>query len=122
LLCAGIVGYRALLRSGCRPEDRLGIWGLGASAHLTAQVALAMGADLHVFTRSQAGQDLAHVLGAAWIATPGEAPTAPLDVAISCAPAGVVVADALSSFTAGVALAVAGYTSPIFCRSTTNGT
>jgi alcohol dehydrogenase, propanol-preferring len=108
LLCAGIIGYRALLRSGFRPGDRLGIWGFGASAHLTAQVALAMGAELHVVTRSRAGQDLARVLGAVWIGTPGEVPPAPLDAAISFAPAGEVVADALSSLTAGGALAVAG--------------
>lgn len=108
LLCAGIIGYRALLRSGFRPGGRLGIWGFGGSAHLAAQVALAMGAELHVVTRSPAGQELAEALGATWVGGAGEVPPAPLDAAISFAPAGEVVPDALSSLAPGSALAVAG--------------
>lgn len=108
LLCAGIIGYRALLRSGFRPGDRLGLWGFGGSAHLTAQVALAMGGQLHVVTRSEAGRALAGDLGAAWVGGPGERPPAPLDAAISFAPAGEVVPEALACLDRGRALALAG--------------
>ena len=108
LLCSGIIGYRALLRSGFRPGDRLGIWGFGASAHLTAQVALAMGAELHVVTRSAASRELAGHLGAAWTGDAGETPPVPLDAAISFAPAADVVADALDCLAPGSALSVAG--------------
>ena len=64
LLCAGIIGYRALRRSRCRRGGRLGIYGFGASAHITAQVALFEGATVHVLTRSAAAQRLALELGA----------------------------------------------------------
>ena len=59
LLCAGIIGYRALRRADLPPGGHLGIYGYGASAHLTAQIALAQGASVHVFTRSPAARDLA---------------------------------------------------------------
>ena len=108
LLCAGIIGYRALTRSGFRPGDRLGIWGFGGSAHLTAQVALAMGGEVHVVTRGERGRQLARHLGAAWVGGPGELPEEPLDAAISFAPAGEVVPDALASLAAGGCLALAG--------------
>jgi alcohol dehydrogenase, propanol-preferring len=108
LLCAGIIGYRALLRSGFRPGDRLGIWGFGGSAHLTAQVALAMGAELYVVTRGESGRALARALGARWVGGPDETPPVPLDAAITFAPAGETVPAALGSLDAGGALAVAG--------------
>jgi alcohol dehydrogenase, propanol-preferring len=108
LLCAGIIGYRALRRSGFQPGDRLGIWGFGGSAHLTAQVALAMGAEVHVVTRGEAGRTLARELGASWVGGPGERPPAPLDAAISFAPAGEVVPDALAALDRGGVLALAG--------------
>jgi alcohol dehydrogenase, propanol-preferring len=108
LLCAGIIGYRALRRSGFRPGDRLGIWGFGGSAHLTAQVALSMGAEVHVVTRGEAGRALARELGATWVGQPGERPPVPLDAAISFAPAGAVVPDALAALDRGGILALAG--------------
>jgi alcohol dehydrogenase, propanol-preferring len=108
LLCAGIIGYRALRRSGFEPGDRLGIWGFGGSAHLTAQVALSMGAEVHVVTRGAAGRSLARELGATWVGGPGERPPAPLDAAISFAPAGEVVPDALGALDRGGVLALAG--------------
>jgi alcohol dehydrogenase, propanol-preferring len=108
LLCAGIIGYRALRRSGFRPGDRLGIWGFGGSAHLTAQVALSMGAEVHVVTRGEAGRTLARELGATWVGQPGERPPVPLDAAISFAPAGAVVPDALAALDRGGVLALAG--------------
>lgn len=108
LLCAGIVGYRALKRSGFRAGDRLGLWGFGGSAHLTAQVALAMGAELYVVTRGERSRQLARSMGAVWVGAPGEPPPAPLDAAISFAPAGEVVPEALSALGRGGALALAG--------------
>src|SRR5439155_3867887 len=65
LLCAGIIGYRALRRSELPPGGRLGVYGFGASAHLATQVALAEGATVHVLTRSAAARRLALDLGAA---------------------------------------------------------
>jgi alcohol dehydrogenase, propanol-preferring len=108
LLCAGIIGYRALRRSGFQPGDRLGIWGFGGSAHLTAQVALAMGAEVHVVTRGEAGRALARELGASWVGGAGERPPEPLDAAISFAPSGEVVPDALAALDRGGVLALAG--------------
>lgn len=108
LLCAGIIGYRALRRSGYRPGGRLGIWGFGGSAHLTAQVALAMGAELYVVTRAESGRELARQLGAAWVGAPGQAPPVPLQAAISFTPAGTTVPEALTALDAGGVLALAG--------------
>src|SRR6202022_2499217 len=64
LLCAGIIGYRSLLRAGLPPGGRLGLYGFGGSAHITAQVALAQGAEVHVMTRGAAARKLALQLGA----------------------------------------------------------
>jgi alcohol dehydrogenase, propanol-preferring len=108
LLCAGIIGYRALLRSGFRPGDRLGIWGFGGSAHLTAQVALSQGAELYVVTRGARGRELARELGAAWVGAPGDVVPTPIDAAISFAPAGEVVPEALAALDRGGVLALAG--------------
>ena len=65
LLCAGIIGYRSLLRADLPAGGRLGIYGFGGSAHLTAQVALAQGAEVHVMTRGERARELALALGAA---------------------------------------------------------
>ncbi len=65
MLCAGIIGYRSLLRAELPPGGRLGLYGFGGSAHITAQVALAQGAEVHVMTRGAAAQELALELGAA---------------------------------------------------------
>ena len=64
LLCAGIIGYRSLLRADLPAGGRLGIYGFGGSAHLTAQVALAQGAEVHVMTRGKRARELALSLGA----------------------------------------------------------
>jgi alcohol dehydrogenase, propanol-preferring len=108
LLCAGIIGYRALCRSGFAPGGRLGIWGFGGSAHLTAQVALAMGAELYVVTRGDASRELASSLGAAWVGHLAQRPPVPLDAAISFAPVGELVPDALGCLGPGGTLALAG--------------
>jgi propanol-preferring alcohol dehydrogenase len=108
LLCAGIIGYRALRRAELPPGGRLGIYGFGASAHLAAQVALAEGATVHVVTRSEAARRHALELGAASAVSAAEGPPEPLDAAIMFAPAGDVVPAALAALDRGGTLAVAG--------------
>src|SRR5581483_10884831 len=107
LLCAGIIGYRALRLSGVGPGERLGMWGFGSSAHLTLQVAAARGCEVYVFTRSAAHRELARALGAAWAGDPGEPPPASLDGGIVFAPAGEVVPLALRALAPGGTLALA---------------
>src|SRR2546428_7045416 len=70
LLCAGIIGYRALRLSGARRGDRLGLFGFGAPAHLALQVARHWGCEVDVVTRSQAHRRLAGQFGAAWVRGP----------------------------------------------------
>ncbi|TYB46122.1 zinc-dependent alcohol dehydrogenase family protein [Actinomadura chibensis] len=108
LLCAGIIGYRALRRAAVPPGGRLGIWGFGGSAHLAAQIALAEGAEVHVFTRSPAARELARELGAAWAGDSFDTGPAPLDSAIVFAPAGELVPAALERLDRGGTCAVAG--------------
>ncbi len=108
LLCAGIIGYRALRTTGLRPGGRLGIYGFGGSAHLTAQIAIAEGAAVCVATRSAAAQALARELGAVWVGGAATAPPEPLDAAILFAPAGDLVLPALAALDRGGVLSVAG--------------
>jgi alcohol dehydrogenase, propanol-preferring len=108
LLCAGIVGYRALRRATLPPGGRLGIYGFGASAHLVAQVAIAQGATVHVLTRSAEARELALRLGAASVAGAADAPPEPLDAAILFAPAGELVPPALRALDRGGVLVLAG--------------
>ncbi|GHF79476.1 alcohol dehydrogenase [Streptomyces thermodiastaticus] len=108
LLCAGIIGYRALRRAELPAGGHLGIYGFGASAHLTAQIALAQGATVHVFTRSPAAQELALRLGAASAAGSAVPPPRPLDAAILFAPAGELVPVALEALDSGGTLSIAG--------------
>ncbi|MFG1807176.1 zinc-dependent alcohol dehydrogenase family protein [Streptomyces sp. NPDC049040] len=108
LLCAGIIGHRALRRSNLPPGGRLGIYGFGASAHLAAQVALAEGATVHVLTRSAAARDLALALGASSARDAYDEPPEPLDAAVLFAPVGDLVPVALAALDRGGTLAVAG--------------
>jgi propanol-preferring alcohol dehydrogenase len=108
LLCAGIVGYRALTRVGLPPGGRLGIYGFGASAHLVAQVAIARGATVHVLTRAPEAQRLALDLGAASAGGSTDGPPEPLDGAILFAPAGSLVPVALRALDRGGVLVIAG--------------
>ena len=108
LLCAGIIGYRSLLRSDLPPGGRLGIYGFGGSAHITAQVALAQGAELHVMTRGERAQELAIALGAKSVQGPADPPPVPLDAAILFAPVGDLVPPALEALDRGGTLAIAG--------------
>ncbi|MBO0891737.1 MAG: zinc-binding alcohol dehydrogenase family protein [Acidothermales bacterium] len=107
LLCAGIIGYRAWHRAELPPGGRLGIYGFGGSAHLTAQVALAQGATVHVVTRSAAARELALHLGAASAIASGTPPE-PLDAAILFAPAGDLVPPVLEALDRGGTLVIAG--------------
>lgn len=108
LLCAGIIGYRSLVRANLPPGGRLGLYGFGSSAHLTAQVALAQGAELFVMTRGEEARQLARELGAAWVGTAEARPPEPLDSAIVFAPAGSLVPVALEALDRGGTLALAG--------------
>lgn len=108
LLCAGIIGYRALVRSNLPPGGRLGIYGFGSSAHLTAQLAAAQGAEIFVLTRGAANQRLARELGVAYVGAADDAPPVGLDSAIVFAPAGEIVPLALRALKPGGTVAVAG--------------
>lgn len=108
LLCAGIIGYRALRLAEVPPGGALGIYGFGGSAHLTAQVALAQGLRVHVLTRGEHNRELAAVLGADSVGGATDAPPEPLDGAILFAPAGDLVPVALRALDRGATLAVAG--------------
>jgi propanol-preferring alcohol dehydrogenase len=108
LLCAGIIGYRALRLASVPDGGRLGIYGFGASAHLTAQVAMQQGATVHVMTRSPEARALALSLGCASAGDTYDAPPEPLDSAIIFAPAGEIVPAALAALDDAGTLAVAG--------------
>ena len=108
LLCAGIIGYRALKRATLPHGGRLGIYGFGASAHLTAQLAIAHGATVHVLTRSADARKLALGLGAASAGPAYGEPPEPLDSAILFAPVGDLVPTALAALAPGGTLAIAG--------------
>ena len=108
LLCAGIIGFRALRRAAVPPGGRLGIYGFGGSAHLAAQVAMAEGVTVHLMTRSPEARELAIALGAASAGDTSAQPPEPLDSAIVFAPAGEIVPSALAALDRGGTLAVAG--------------
>jgi propanol-preferring alcohol dehydrogenase len=108
LLCAGIIGYRALLRADVPAGGALGIYGFGGSAHLTAQVALHLGLRVHVMTRGAANRELAQALGVDSIGLADGTPPEPLDGAILFAPAGELVPPAMRALAPGGTLAVAG--------------
>lgn len=108
LLCAGIIGYRALLRAALPDGGRLGIYGFGGSAHITAQVALARGAEVHVMSRGAQARELALALGVASAQGAAEPPPVELDAAILFAPVGELVLPALEALDRGGTLAIAG--------------
>jgi propanol-preferring alcohol dehydrogenase len=108
LLCAGLIGFRALRRSALPPGGRLGIYGFGASAHLAIQVALSEGARVHVLTRAAAARQLSLELGASSARDAYDGPPEPLDSAILFAPVGDLVPVALAALDRGGTLAIAG--------------
>src|SRR4029077_16522353 len=108
LLCAGIIGYRALRCAAIPPGGRLGIYGFGGSAHIIAQVALHQGLRVHVLTRGEGNRKLAAELGADSVGDAQDTPPEPLDGGILFAPAGELVPVALRALDRGGTLAVAG--------------
>ncbi|MGW0455511.1 zinc-binding alcohol dehydrogenase family protein [Gordonia sputi] len=108
LLCAGIIGYRALKRASLPEGGRLGLYGFGGSAHLCAQLAIAQGAEVHVMTRGAQAQALARSLGAASVNGAYDAPPVPLDAAITFAPVGDLVPVAMRALDRGGVLSIAG--------------
>lgn len=108
LLCAGLIGYRALTLAG--EGERLGLYGFGAAAHIVAQVAHHRGWELYAFTRpgDAEGQRFARELGAAWAGGSDEAPPEPLDAAIIFAPVGALVPTALRATAKGGTVVCAG--------------
>jgi len=114
LLCAGVIGYRALLLSGIRPGGRLGLFGFGASAHLAIQVALHWKCEVFAFTREEHHRRLALEMGARWVGEAFEQPGVELDAAVTFAPAGELVPLALARLGRGGTVAVnAIHMSPI---------
>src|ERR1700749_583116 len=108
LLCAGIIGYRALQRAELPDHGRLGIYGFGGSAHLATQVALARGATGHVMTRGEQARRLARERGAPPAGDAAAPPPEPLDAAILFAPVGDLVLPALAALDRGGTLSIAG--------------
>ena len=108
LLCAGLIGYRALRLAG--DPQRLGVYGFGAAAHLITQLARAQGREVFAFTRpgDGASQEFARSLGADWAAGTDEAPPQPLDAALIFAPAGPLVPIALQHLDKGGCVVCAG--------------
>ena len=114
LLCAGIIGYRALRLSEIKPGQRLGLYGFGASAHIVIQIALFWKCEVFVFTRSPEHQKLALDLGAVWAGKAEQIPEKKLHSSIIFAPAGELVPHALKALNHGGTLALAGiYMTPI---------
>ncbi|MGA2394482.1 MAG: zinc-dependent alcohol dehydrogenase family protein [Candidatus Lustribacter sp.] len=114
LLCAGIIGYRAIKRAGITPGATVGLYGFGGSAHLALQVLKHWGCRIFVMSRGGVHQQLATELGADWIGNAADRPPAPLDAAILFAPAGDLVPAAMAALDRGGILAIAGiYLSPI---------
>lgn len=106
LLCGGIIGYRALKVSGIEPGGRLGLFGFGASALLSIQVALHWGCEVYVVTRSEAEQARAMEMGATWAGSYADAVPVRLEAAVTTAPVGDVVVAALASLDRGGIVAV----------------
>jgi len=110
LLCAGIIGYRALRMAGALAAVRVGFFGFGASAHVAIQVARHAGAEVYVFTRAPHHQQHAKALGAVWAGTPQEDPGVALEAAVIFSPAGEQVPLALARLAPGGTVACAGIT------------
>jgi propanol-preferring alcohol dehydrogenase len=108
LLCAGIIGYRALRRAEIRAGCRLGLYGFGASAHIAIQVARHLGCRVFVMTREEKHRRLAAALGAEWTGAADAEPPEKLDSAVLFAPAGTLVPSALAALDRGGTLALAG--------------
>jgi alcohol dehydrogenase, propanol-preferring len=114
LLCAGIIGYRALQRAEVPPDGRLALYGFGSSASVVIQIALHRGYEVYVVTRGESHRRLAREMGAHWTGEPGQAPPDAVDSAIIFAPAGEIVPEALRAVRKGGTVAAAGiYMTPV---------
>ena len=114
LLCAGIIGYRALKRSRVKDGGRLGIYGFGSSAHIMIQIALHRGCEVYVCTRGGRHGELAKKMGAKWVGSAAERMPEKMDSSIIFAPAGELVPVALKDLKKGGTLALAGiYMTPV---------
>jgi len=114
LLCAGIIGYRALRLSEIDPGQRLGLIGFGASAHVAIQVAVNWGCEVYVFSRSEEHRSLAEKLGAVWTGTTRDDPPEKMDSIVNFTPAGPTVLQGMRMLDRGGTQALAGiYMSPI---------
>jgi alcohol dehydrogenase, propanol-preferring len=106
LLCAGIIGFRSLRVAGVEPGERVGLFGFGASAHLTIAVLQSWNCEVYVSTRGASHRELATSLGATWVGTEKDRPPVALDRAVTFAPSGEVVISALSSLRKGGVVAI----------------
>src|SRR5438552_625922 len=106
LLCGGVIGYRALRRSGIQRGGRLGLYGFGASASLAIQVARSWGCEIYVATRAERDRERAVAMGATWAGAATERPPVPLDAAVTFAPVGSVVVAALQALDRGATVAI----------------
>jgi alcohol dehydrogenase, propanol-preferring len=106
LLCAGIIGFRSLRVAGVERGDRVGLFGFGASAHLTIAVLHSWNCDVYVSTRGESHRRLAASLGAKWVGSETQTPPVDLDRAITFAPSGDVVIAALASLRKGGVVAI----------------
>jgi propanol-preferring alcohol dehydrogenase len=114
LLCAGIIGYRALRLSEIEPGQRLGLIGFGASAHVAIQVAVHWGCEVYVFSRSEEHRELAQKLGAVWTGTSRDEPPEKMNSIVNFTPAGPTVLDGMRLLDKGGTQAMAGiYMSPV---------
>ncbi len=108
LLCAGIIGYRALQRAEVPSGGRVALYGFGSSAHVVLQIARHRGCEVHVVTRGETHRELARRMGAHWVGGADEAPPVEMDSAIIFAPAGEIVPHALGAVRKGGTVALAG--------------
>jgi propanol-preferring alcohol dehydrogenase len=106
LLCAGIIGFRSLRVAGVAPGERVGLFGFGSSAALAIRVLLSWSCEVYVVTRGSEHRKTAEALGAAWVGAEDKKPPVALDRAITFAPVGKVVVDALSSLRKGGVVAI----------------
>jgi propanol-preferring alcohol dehydrogenase len=106
LLCAGIIGFRALRVAGVQHGEKVGLFGFGASAHLAVAVLKAWDCEVYVSTRGESHRRLATSLGAAWVGGENDRPPVVLDRAITFAPSGDVVVAALASLRKGGVVAI----------------
>jgi propanol-preferring alcohol dehydrogenase len=114
LLCAGIIGYRSLKRSGCQPGNTIALFGFGSSAHIVIQIARYWGCVVYVCSRNHHHRELALQLGASWVGSDAREMPSPVQNAIIFAPAGTLVLEALECLDRGGTLSLAGiYMSPI---------